>query len=289
MLCDWCSSEELCKRWSKMCNKGYTWNNIEITWDEDVDYYVIINKPPPNEYYMPEKTLVFQMEPWVYDENKTWGVKTWGNWAKPNPNKFMHVHSHDKYLNNVEWQINIPQEFPKVRKEEIFSILSGNNWDDGHKKRTKFVKYLEENEKDILIDVYGRSNYHNLKNYKGQLTDDKKESQFVNYKYYFMAENNSEHNYATEKIWEPILCECLCFYWGCPNLEDYIDERAFVRLDLDDFEKSYQIIKQAIEEDWWSQRIDIIKKEKEKIINEFGFFPTLQRIINEDINRIQKS
>jgi hypothetical protein len=104
-----------------------------------------------------------------------------------------------------------------------------------------------------------------------------------------MAENNSEHNYATEKIWEPILCECLCFYWGCPNLEDYIDERAFVRLDLDDFEKSYQIIKQAIEEDWWSQRIDIIKKEKEKIINEFGFFPTLQRIINEDINRIQKS
>ena len=56
----------------------------------------------------------------------------------------------------------------------------------------------------------------------------------------------------------------------------------YVRLDLDDMEGSLKIIKQAIEEDWWSQRIDIIRKEKEKIINELGFFPTLDRIIKEN-------
>ena len=120
-------------------------------------------------------------------------------------------------------------------------------------------------------------NYHNLKSYVGK-TDNKTE--YSNYKYCFSCENNSEKNYATEKIWEPILFECLCFYWGCPNLDDYIDSSAFVRLPLDNFEESISIIKKAIEEDWWSKRIDIIRKEKEKILNKLGFFPRLQGFIN---------
>ena len=33
-----------------------------------------------------------------------------------------------------------------------------------------------------------------------------------------LPENNIEHNYVTEKFWEPILSECLVFYYGCPNL-----------------------------------------------------------------------
>jgi hypothetical protein len=48
---------------------------------------------------------------------------------------------------------------------------------------------------------------------------------------------------------------------------------------MNNFEKSYQIIKKAIKEDWWSQRIDIIRKEKQKILNELAFFPTLHKII----------
>jgi len=46
-------------------------------------------------------------------------------------------------------------------------------------------------------------------------------------------ENNQEHNYATEKIWEPLLCDCLTFYWGCPNLNEYIEENSFIYLDED--------------------------------------------------------
>jgi len=96
-----------------------------------------------------------------------------------------------------------------------------------------------------------------------------------------MVENNYEENFITEKIWEPIICETLVFYYGAPNVKDYIDERAYVQLDMNDFEKSYQIIKTAIEEDWWSQRIDIIRKEKIKIMYELGFFPVIEKIINQ--------
>jgi hypothetical protein len=97
-------------------------------------------------------------------------------------------------------------------------------------------------------------------------------------------ENNFEKNFITEKLWEPILCETLVFYYGCPNVSDYIDPRAFVLLDITNFEKSYQIIKQAVSEDWWSQRIDIIRQEKHKILNELAFFPTIDKIINNNNN-----
>jgi hypothetical protein len=103
------------------------------------------------------------------------------------------------------------------------------------------------------------------------------------YKYYFMIENNFEKNYITEKLWEPILCETLVFYYGCPNVTDYVDPMAFVQLDITDFEKSYQIIKQAINEDWWSQRINIIRQEKHRILNELSFFPTIDKIIAQNI------
>ena len=145
--------------------------------------------------------------------------------------------------------------------------MSNKNFDIGHIKRINFVRLMEQNTNNQYIDIFGRENYHNFKNYKGMLKEDKKENEFVNYKYVFSSENNQEHNYATEKIWEPILCECLTFYWGCPNLEEHINSKAFVRLDLDDFLGSMAIIKQAIEEDWWSQRIEYIRKEKEQIIN----------------------
>ena len=35
------------------------------------------------------------------DINKKWGTKTWDTWASPDKEKFMHVHIHKNYLNNV--------------------------------------------------------------------------------------------------------------------------------------------------------------------------------------------
>ena len=78
------------------------------------------------------------------------------------------------------------------------------------------------------------------------------------------------------------MCECLCFYWGCPNLEEFLNPMAFVRLDLNDLEGSLMIVKKAIEEDWWSERIDVIRKEKERIMKELNFFRTLGDIIHSD-------
>ena len=283
ILNEWKNSNDISNEFSNMLNPIS--DNIQLTSsnnDNEVDYYVIINKPNSdknNEFYNPKKTIIFQMEPWVYDDDKTWGVKTWGEWSCPDEKEFLYVGTHKKDLNAVQWQITIPTNFENNRKNKLMSILSEKNYDEGHIKRINFIKELENNTNDILIDIYGRENYHKLNNYISSVKDEKKENIFSEYKYCLSVENNSEYNYATEKIWEPILCECLCFYWGCPNLEDYIDNNAFVRLDITNINSSIDIIKKAIEENWWEQRIECIRREKTKILNKLGFFPKLQSII----------
>ena len=293
MLCNWCSSEQLCKEWSNMYmdmnRDGHNYKNIKMTSSnnpDEIDYYVIINSPQPTDHYVAERTIIFQMEPWVSDPQKNWGVKTWGEWATPDPSKFFKVFTHKTQLNNVQWQIDYPfYTVPIVcddRKNKIATICSKKNFDDGHQLRNNFIKYIDSSSESssISIDVFGRENYHQFTtSYKGPVPDDNKYNVYSRYKYCLSSENNSENNYATEKLWEAILCESLCFYWGCPNLEEYIDEKAFVRLPLEDPAAALKIIQQAMAEDWWTQRIEVIKQMKERILNKLGFFPLLESIL----------
>jgi hypothetical protein len=301
MLCNWTSSKNLCKEWSNMCGSGYKWKNYELVFNEDktnkVDYYVIVNSPPKDEYYDPKQSIVFQMEPWVYDLSKPWGVKTWGEWAEPDPSKFLAVRGRKSNChNNAYWQLELtlndlykPESFEKTKDTTISSICSSKYYDEGHIARIDFLKFLEA-KGDVELDIWNQDNKHGFKNYRGPVSPyiDKSKG-LKGYKYYFMIENNYETNFITEKLWEPILCETLVFYYGCPNVTDYIDPRAFVLLDINNFEGSYQIIKQALKEDWWSQRIEFIKKEKRKILDELAFFPTIDKIISQNIQEQEKN
>lgn len=83
------------------------------------------------------------------------------------------------------------------------------------------------------------------------------------YKYFLAIENVSEHNYATEKIWEPIVNEMLCFYWGCPNILEYIDPEAIVLINPLNMRETCDIIQRAIAENWHAQRLPAIRRAKE--------------------------
>jgi hypothetical protein len=262
--------------------------------NKDIDYYIIINSPPCKDtHYISNKTILILDEPKEFLTSSD-GISRSGFYGWKEKHKFLKVLDHKNALNNVRWQMNkIPEKIvksalpsKKYKLDRICSILGSKHFDPGHILRVEFVKKMERYFNDDIIDIYGYKNYHNLKYYKSPLPNDDK-AIVSNYKYYFMCENNVKKNYATEKIWEPIICETLCFYWGCPNLEDYIDPKSFVRLDMNDMINSLKIIERAIKEDWWSQRIDIIRKMKTKILNELAFFPTIERIIKKHTNKIK--
>ena len=298
ILCNWCSSCLVMNEWNPM-SKGFNkWNKIQLTDNDNADYFVIINMPQHGAYYNPNKTIIFQMEPMCNNSDQSWGIKTWGSWAYPDESKFLQVRTHKKFYNNCSWQLRTTYDQfmnkdynQKYKQKDTFfennyhtlsTICSSKYFDPGHIKRIDFLKYLEE-KNDIPIHIYGIDNHHQFKNYKGSLGIDNKDVGLIPYKYYFMVENNFEKNYITEKFWEPIISECLLFYFGCPNVCDYIDPNAYVQLDLNDFEKSYIIIKEAIQNDLYTVRLPYIQKEKYKILNYYNFYPTIERVITMDL------
>jgi len=280
MLCNWCSSEELCKQWAKMAEYNYTWKHIQMVWEGDYDYCVILNSTM--EQYDPTKTIVYQMEPWVKDETKHWGVKTWDKWIEPKC-AYLRGRKTD-HLNTIQWLVEQTYEgwsLPITKTKTLSTICTSKYWDEGHILRINMLRYFEKN--GLVIDIYGKENTHQFIQYKGPLDENEKSKGILPYKYYFMMENSFENNYASEKIWEPILSESLCFYYGCKNLATHIDERSYVQLDRD-CAKSYQIICKAIKEDWYTQRLPYIKATKRDILNRLYFFPTLYT----DIQRLKR-
>ena len=279
MLCNWCSSEQLCKEWSNMYDPE---SKFIMTADNtDIDYYVVINST--QEFFEPSKTIVFQMEPWVH-ASSPWGVKTWGEWAKPDPSLFLEVRGrHSNCHNNVLWQLELSYAqlqsltYPS-KQDRMSTICSSKYFDPGHIARIDFLRFLDK--KVDWLDIYNSDNSFDFNHYKGPCTPyiDKSKG-ILPYKYYFMVENNYEEHFITEKLWEPILCESLCFYYGCPNVTNYIDERAFVLLPINDFEACLQIIQTAIREDWWTHRLPFIQQEKQKILKELSFCVIVNNII----------
>lgn len=289
LLCNWCNSEELSKIWNKMSKDGkYRWfsdspNNftIEITWTKEPDLYVIINRPRPQDKYEAKKSIIFQMEP-----NMKSNRYIWNDWASLDKDRFFHVSTHDDEYNNNEWHLSLSYNTlleHKIIKDEslsnvISTILSCKNNDPGQRKRLEFAKFLDT-KIETNLHVYGQN--IGYKNFKGCLPYHKKDDSILPYKYIFNAENNAIPNYYTEKLIDGILGECLTFYWGCPNITQLIDEKCYVVLTLQNFEKDYQTILKAIYEKWWEKRVEYIRQEKKRILNELQFFPRLHKLVKE--------
>jgi GR25 family glycosyltransferase involved in LPS biosynthesis len=289
LMGDWCAPEALCREWERMSHGRFRWNDLEATWeDRDVDFYVIVNRPWPGETYVPERTIVLQMEPWCAEEYQTWGVKTWGEWAEPDEARFLQVRSHRRHLNTAFWQLPLSHSQLRtmpIRKTRLLASICGPKYfDPGHVKRVDFLRFLGEKDDDVVrVDVYGPDNRHGFRGYRGPLPLARKDEALVPYRYFFATENNRERNFITEKLWEPLLTETLCFYWGCPNADEYVDSRAYVALDLDDFEGAFQTMKAAILGGAWAQRLDVIRREKRKVLEHYQFFPMLERVLRREL------
>jgi hypothetical protein len=286
LLCNWMSSRALCELWNKMSKGNYTWNNIQIVWTDvpEPDYYVIINATQDTQQWVnssSSKVILFQMEPHMAKRPEVWGA-----WAKPNPTDFLFCGTYDQHYNNNEWHLsktyNELMEMEIVKTEAVATVLStvlsAKYSDPGHMKRIDFVKFLEG--KGMCVHVFGNNKFKYV-NYKGIPPSHCKDEAMFPYKYAFNCENNQVKNYYTEKLIDGILAECLVFYSGCFNVKEYIDPRAFVYLELSNFEDDYARIQEAIKDNLWEKRLPYIKAAKRKILTELQFFPRLERIINE--------
>ena len=293
MLANWCSSQELCELFNAMTADGnYEWpfrdlegveRRLRMTSaiDEEPDYWAVVNAPPAGELELLDRrrTVVFQMEPVMWTEAMR---ERWGSWAAPSPISFLQVRDHRRYRNTNDWWLGSSyaelRHGPAPHKDRtIAACVSAKYFDPGHVRRLDFLHYVDRQEIDL--DIYG-SPENGFRRWRSRTPLHDKRSALLRYRYYFDAENNSAPNFYTEKIVDCLLAETLCFYWGCPNLDSFFDPRAFIRLELDDFKADLALIREAIANDEWTARLPYIRAEKQRILDEHQFFPTLARVID---------
>ncbi len=174
--------------------------------------------------------------------------------------------------------------FRSYEKQKLLSTVTSDlGWLEGHQRRSIFIHYLDRIIEEGF-DIYGKSYngkfLHLLENYRGELKY--KFEGLLPYCYHFTCENSFLENYFTEKIVDPILAESLCFYDGCTNIETFIDDRSFIRIDISQPEVAAETICRAIQDNEYSKRFNYIKDQKKRLLTTLNPLNMIWAILRYD-------
>lgn len=163
-------------------------------------------------------------------------------------------------------------------KTKLLSVVSSNKaFTDGHRKRLEFVQKLKNHFGDTL-DVYGR----------GINDFDDKWDVLADYKYTIAIENDNCEDWVTEKYFDCIYANTLPFYFGCPNLEAIVNKDSFIRINIDNFEETLHVIENAIQNNEFEKRKELVQLQKIKSLNEDQFFPWIVSILESKNTNLKK-
>lgn len=258
-------------------NNGDTWKNIQITNNDDADFYVIFASPHAHQKFDKKRTIVFQTEPLPLRKN-------WGQWYIPNESEFLWAKTipsfksvfHTWYINKTYNEI-VNDITPKTKL--LSSVIGTKGFLPGHITRMNFCSnYLD---KLPYYDHYGRGRIGNMQSYKGDILN--KENALFPYYYHFNAENYIEDNWFTEKLTDPILCNTLPFYYGSETIKTHINPDSYVFVDITKPSDALYTITNCIKNNEYEKRYVAIQDEKIRLLNELNTMNIVWKIINESI------
>jgi GR25 family glycosyltransferase involved in LPS biosynthesis/glycosyltransferase involved in cell wall biosynthesis len=238
--------------------------NHEATSHESTNHgitrHVVINAPhPEDKSVIPDDAIILSMEP-----------------------SYNRDHFDRRYIdkgvfiprNLLEWHLKHIKPSSEISKTKVLSaIVSGEDRLPGHKLRNKFIEYIDD---VYTYDLYGKKP-SKLVNYSGPLVN--KDDGIYPYKYHIAIENGREAGYFTEKLLDGILGECLVFYYGASDLNEWMDTRAVITIDITDPFKAFDTIVKSIEADEYTKRLPFIRQQKERLLS-LTVCPTISRLVN---------
>lgn len=273
VTCDWSSDAELFNAIRAYGFGSTEWKDIEFTLEEDYDRVIILRGPnPASKDYDARRAITFLTEP--TDSEQT----------------LRHASASILSYIPLPWWHNVKESRKRhirqlggIRKTKMLSsVTSDKFYMEGHQKRIEMLLYMDRVFEEGL-DIYGRDESKKfsglISSHRGALAD--KYDGLWTYKYHFASENSFIPDYYTEKILDPIIAECLCFYDGCKNLEEFIDERAFIRIDVGSPRQSIEKMIKAMEENEWRRRIKYIRQQKKRLLSDLNPLNIFWLAVNE--------
>ena len=101
------------------------------------------------------------------------------------------------------------------------------------------------------------------------------------YKYHLAVENHIAPNHWSEKLSDPLLCECLPFYAGDPEVGRILPPESFIPIPIDDPAAAERIIKTAIANGEYEKRLPAIREARRLLIAKYNFWAQVIAVIEE--------
>lgn len=102
------------------------------------------------------------------------------------------------------------------------------------------------------------------------------------YRYHVAVENHIAPHHWTEKIADALLCECLPFYAGDPDLGNVLPPESFIPIPIDDPAEAIRIIRTAIANDEFSRRREAVREAKRLLLTKYNFTGQILKVIREE-------
>jgi hypothetical protein len=172
----------------------------------------------------------------------------------------------------------IQQITPIAKTKTISTVCSGRQGRlTMHHKRFHFTEKLKKQVPEL--DIYG----HGVKPMydKAEALDP--------YKYHIVIENHVFRHHLTEKLPDAFLGYTLPFYHGCPNAADYFPRDSFIPIDINDLDRTVDIIRYTLANDEYKDRLPYIIEARRRVLEEYNLFAVLEREITKRNKGIKTS
>ena len=161
-------------------------------------------------------------------------------------------------------------EPPLIKTHNISTVCSSKQQTHTlHQKRYQFTMKLKEVIPEL--DVFGHGVRPMLD--KAEAIDP--------YRYHIAIENHRCDHHWTEKVSDIFLGWGLPIYYGCTNLKDYFSEESFIEIDINDFNGSVSIIRNAILDGAYEKRFSAIAESRSRVLNHYNLFAVVAQLANE--------
>ncbi len=138
-----------------------------------------------------------------------------------------------------------------------------------HYKRFQFTQKLKTRIPEL--EVFG----HGVKT-----MNDKAEA-LDSYKYHVTVENHVFRHHLTEKLPDAFLGYTLPFYHGCPNATDYFPSESFIPIDINDLDRTVDIIRSTLANNEYDDRLPYIIEARKMVLEKYNLFAVLEQEITK--------
>lgn len=288
-------SRQPVEEWHRYFPDGsFTWKGCTFSFDRearDYDWLVVYDELPPSAGQSQKQanerlacpranTLLITTEPasikcygWHYTSQFGHVLTTQPAWALPHLQRhFQQAANHWFYGNDPSRRMThervVAGPGPKTRMASMVGSSKAQRH-TLHYRRFAFMQRVQQLMPEL--DVYGR----------GFIPLPDKSDALDDYRYHLCVENHIGPHHWTEKLSDAFLGRCLPFYAGAPDAGDDFPEGSFVCINMNDPEGAVALLRQAIAEGWYEQRLPLIEEARRRILEEYHLFAVIERIVRE--------